>query len=292
MALVLMAYNLAAMARQRGIKRNLTFRPIEPTQANAQALAAIYLPVLKAWDVDSLMRGYEQPAKGVADAMVLDAPSDQAANIEQAEREATRLIGEFTAGLREWVVRAERWHRGKWTDAVKAAIDIDLSMMLTMGDVSETVEAFIARNVALVRNVSDQAQGRIADAVYRGYEQRLPARDVAKNIREAVAMGRDRSLRIAADQNSKLSAALDRKRRDEAGVSLFKYRHSGKVHARPWHKARDGKIYDSATGKQVNPDGTAMKGGDVIEADDRAGMPPWCGCREQAYLPIMAEIGA
>lgn len=290
-----MPFDLTEMARAKGIRRNLTLRPIEPTRANAQDLASLYLAVLKAWDANTVLRGYS----GITtDALFLDAvsvlndaPSDQASAIAGAERDATRLILEFTNGLRDWILRVERWHRAKWTAAVESSTTINLSSILTTTEVTETMETFLERNVALVRNVSDQARGRISDAVFRGYQERRPAREVAKDISEATGLARKRSLGIASDQNSKISAALDRTRRDEAGLSLFRYRHSGKLHARPWHKVRDGKIYDSATGKQVEADGSPKSGGDVIAADDRPGMPPWCGCREQAYLPLMAELG-
>jgi len=286
-----MPYDLTHMARQKGVRRNLTLRPIEPTQANANSLAGLYLAVLKAWNPSAILAGYDPPAKGVSDALVLDAPSDQTVAIQQAESEVSRLILEFTSGLRAWVLRVERWHEAKWSAAVQAGAGVDVASLLNFGEVSETIDVFIDRNVALVRNVSDQLRGRISDAVYRGYQQRLPVREVAKEISDATGLARKRSVRIASDQNSKISAALDRNRRDEAGVSMFRYRHSGKLHNRPWHKARDGKIYDSATGRQVEPDGAKMDGGDVIAADDRPGMPPWCGCREAAYLAIMAELG-
>lgn len=285
------SYNLAAMARQKGVRRNLTFRPIQPTQANANSLASLYLAVVKAWNAESILAGYDPPATGMTASLTRDALSDQTAAIQQADNTATRLILEFTAGLRDWLLRIERWHDQKWADAVKSAAGIDVSLLLRHDGVSETVDVFVDRNVALVRNVSDQLRSRISDAVYRGYQERRTTREVAKDISGATGLARARSVRIAGDQNSKISAALDRARRDEAGLSLFRYRHSGKLHNRPWHKARDGKIYDSATGKQVEADGSPMSGGDVIASDDRPGMPPFCGCREQAYLPLMAELG-
>lgn len=286
-----MPYNLPRMARLKGVRRNVTLRPIQPTQANADSLATLYLAVLKAWNAADILVGYDAPPKGISDSLVLDAPGDQTAAIQNAESQVTRLILEFTSGLRSWVLRVERWHEQKWAASVKAGTDVDVINLLGFGEVSETVDVFIDRNVALVRNVSDQLRGRISDAVYRGYQQRLPVRKVANDISEATGLARKRSLRIASDQNSKISAALDRDRRDEAGVAMFRYRHSGKLHNRPWHKARDGKIYDSATGKQVEADGEKMDGGDVIAADDRPGMPSFCGCREQAYLAIFRELG-
>jgi len=275
--------DLASLAAKQGKRRDLTLRPIQPTQAMAQELAALYLAVMKAWDINAIMAGYSPVHR--------DSPADNAGTIQQIENTVTRLVAEFAANLSRWTVKTETWHRRKWIDAVKAGTDVDLSSILTGGSVNESVQVFIERNIALVKDVSAQTRGRIADAIFRGYQEGQPPRDVAKAIREATGMARDRSLRIAMDQSSKFSAALDRERQAEAGIDLFRWRHSGKVHPRSWHKARDGHIYDRANGRQMNPDGTPMDGGETVERGDFPGEPPYCGCRAQAYLPLMAELG-
>ncbi|WP_103728991.1 phage minor head protein [Novosphingobium sp. HII-3] len=276
-------YNLAQMARRAGARRDTTLRPVEPAIGPEKDLARLYLAVLKAWSPEAILRNY-------TGGLTTDAPSDQSDAIAEAENTVTRLITEFARDLREWLTRVETIHRSRWVAAIKAGTGLDLSTILTGSDVRETLEVALERNVALVRNVSDQARGRIADAVFRGYQERRPAREVAKEIREATGLARDRSLRIAADQNAKISAALDRERQAEAGIDLFRWRHSGKAHPRRPHVARDGKVYERATGKQVNPDGSKMAG-ETIERGDFPGEAPYCGCRAQAYLPIMAELG-
>jgi len=270
-----MSYDLAMMARRAGVRRDVTFRPIFPTQSQAQDLAKLYLDVVKAWERADLLQSYDGATR--------DSPSDSAATIEQVENEISRLVLAFGVNVRQWAIRIERWHRDKWAAAVLSSTGVDIKMMLSAQPVQETIETFIARNVALVKDVSDQARGRISDAVFRGYQQRQPAREVAKAIREATGMARDRSVRIASHQTANLSAAFDRERKDEAGISLFRWRHSGKRNPRADHKARDGLVYFLKTGKPY------QRSGETIPADDRAGVPPYCGCREQAYLPIMDE---
>lgn len=278
------SYNLAALARQAGVRRDLTLRPIEPAIGPQQDLARLYLAVLKAWSPDDILRGY-------TGGMTTDAPSDQSTAIAEAENTVTRLITEFARDLRSWLTRVETIHRNRFMASVKAGTGIDLQYLLTGSDVEETLQVALDRNVALIRNISDQARGRIADAVWRGYQNRLPARDVAKDISEATGLARDRARRVAADQNSKISAALDRDRQAQAGIQLIRWRHSGKRHPRQDHLARNGKVYDRATGKQVNPDGTPMPNGDKIEPGEWPGEQPYCGCRAQSYLAIFAELG-
>jgi SPP1 gp7 family putative phage head morphogenesis protein len=106
--------------------------------------------------------------------------------------------------------------------------------------------------------------------VFAGFQRRAPAAEIAKEINAAVALGRARARRIASDQTVKLGSRLNRARREQAGIGQYKWRHSGKAHPRSWHLARNGIIY-----KNDDP---------RIPADDRAGVPPFCGCTEQAVL--------
>lgn len=279
-----MAYDLAQMARSAGVRRDTTLRPVEPAIGPEKDLARLYLAVLKAWSPEAILRNY-------TGGLTTDAPSEQSDALAEAENTVTRLITEFARDLREWLVRTEVIHRNRFMASVKAGTGIDLQYLLTGSDVEETLQVALDRNVALIRNISDQARGRIADAVWRGYQNRLPARDVAKDISEATGLARDRARRVAADQNSKISAALDRDRQAQAGIQLIRWRHSGKRHPRQDHLARNGKVYDRATGKQVNPDGTPMPNGDKIEPGSWPGEEPFCGCRAQSYLSIFEELG-
>ena len=279
-------YSLPRIARQAGKRRDITLRPIIPTQAAATALAAIYAPAWQIWaeNIDRVLAGYDPQPLPTADTLTVDTVDQvQAAISSVAQEFLTILTARIAPGLRQWAVRAEKVHRSRWSAAIKAGVGVDLDMMLTAQPVAETLETWLARNVALVTNVSDVTRGKIADAVFRGYERRGPVREVAREIRAEVDGSRARAIRIAADQNSKLSSQLDRERQAEAGLTQFRWRHSGKAHPRSWHKARDGKVYDSRTGKPVD-------GGEAIPADDRAGMQPWCGCREQAYIALMDEV--
>lgn len=272
----MLRFNLAQISRARSRKRGRrTFRAITPTSALAGDLAAIYLPFVKAWAdaIDPLTAEYERTLS----ALTTDSPADLQAIIDGIEGGLLRLFVSLSPSLRSWALRVERWHRDKWVGAALTASGIDLSTMLTAGDVEQTVETVIARNIALVRNVSDQARARIADIVFRGVQQRQPAREMAKELRESVALSRRRALNIAADQAQKLSSELDTARMKQAGIEKFEYKHSGKLHPRSWHKRRDGRIYDLSTWKQIGGD-------DVIAADDRPGVPPWCGCKKLSVI--------
>jgi SPP1 gp7 family putative phage head morphogenesis protein len=202
--------------------------------------------------------------------MTTDSPATTGSSIDSVAAEIQRLILLLTPDLRHWALRVEGVHRGKWTRSVLSATDIDLNTVLTAGDVNDTVEASINWNVALIRDVDAELQRRIANAVFAGFQRRAPADEIAKEIREATGMARARARRIAGDQTVKLGARLNQARQEQAGLTSFKWRHSGKVHPRSWHLARNGHIYSWA-----NPG---------IPSDDLPGVPPYCGCTAQGVV--------
>jgi SPP1 gp7 family putative phage head morphogenesis protein len=152
---------------------------------------------------------------------------------------------------------------------VLTATGVQLDTVMTQGDVAEPIQAFVQRNVALVRSVSDEARGRISDIVFRGFQSRTPIAEVARDLREAADLGRARAIRIAADQSQKLSAALDTERMIQAGIEKWEWLHSGKLHYRPEHLARNHKVYS-----WDDP------------PPDTPGELPFCGCRKMGVLDL------
>jgi len=198
-----------------------------------------------------------------------------------AEAEAAAVIITVQARLRRWAERIERWQRQKWQANVLSATGVDLSTLIGPEDARLTVGAAVQRNVALVRSVSDQARGRISDAVFRGFQRRASAADVSKDIREAVAMGRRRAKNIASDQLVKIAANFNEERRRDAGIDCFEWIHSGKVHPREDHRARNGNLYSESAGRV----GSEYEGKRIRKVpEDMPGQLPYCGCTTRAVL--------
>ena len=283
-----MRFDLAKMIKRR--KRTVTIRPFRSTKAQADDLAAIYARMLvPMWEIVKPLA--DLYARELDRKLQTDSIDELGATIDAMGEAIKRLVLTLTPDLRDWALRMESVQRGHWVRSVLSATDIDLSTMLGPQDVAEDVGSFLQRNAALVRDVSEQARGRIADAVYRGFQSRTTAREVAKVIAEAVDMGRARARRIAADQSNKLAAALNEERQRQAGVDVFKWVHSGKAHPRSWHKVRNGKLYELNTGKGVTFDnGEKSYTGEVIEAGDRPGQAPFCGCTAQGVLILDGEV--
>lgn len=266
-------FNLASMIR-RPSRRPVVFRPIQSTQAQADSLAAIYRRVIEPWvkGRDRISAAYERTLSE----MQLDSADDIRAAIDDIAEEIRRLVLELTPDLRDWAFRVERVHRGKWIRSILSAVDVALDTVLSADDVSDTLEAQINWNVGLVRDVSEEQRRRISNAVFSGLQQRKPAREVAKEIREATGMARARSIRIAGDQTSKLGARLNEARQRQAGFDRYVWMHSRKAHPRPHHQARDGKVFP-------------WEGEGSVPRGDRPSEPPFCGCTARAYLSFDDE---
>lgn len=302
-----MRFDLATMTRRvrpTMRRRAVVIRDIIPPAALATDLYhACYLPIVELWEraIDPIVTEYSLvigsltsdtgsiPEAGAISNLsdlsvrLTDSPGDIQARIDAASSEFERLFLRLTAALEDWGIRVERWQRNAWRQAVLTATGVDLLTLIGPEDVRATVETYLRWNTELIRDVSAQTRQRISNAVFSGLQNRTPVRDVAKQIREAVDMSRTRSRNIAADQMSKLSAALADERRRQAGLSVWKWRHSGKRHPRENHVARDGRLYaddPAMVGREIN--------GETVLAppaeNDRPGRPPFCGCRGQGVL--------
>lgn len=259
--------NYPALARAAGVRRAITLRPIFTTRQQERTLAAMYLRVVRVWSEGARDRILPVYTRSLAE-YTGDSPADLQAEIAAVENGAVQaILTGFTAAYSEWFSDLVLWHINKLGSQLTYVDNVTLRTQL--GPATGTFEDLLARNTALVRNVSDQTRGRIADIVFRGLQARTPSRDIGREIAEATGLGRKRANRIAADQTVKASAALDQLRMEQLGIDRFVWVHSGKRHYRPDHKARDGKVFawDSD-----------------VARNDPPGRLPFCGCHARAYI--------
>lgn len=276
-----MKIDLAALVRRQGITRRkvVTFPKVEPTAVLTADLARIYLDLCAAWQAAAasrIMPAYREAmvelSAGFTDAMRMsDDFAEVRGSMDDSTADTNRIIASLILALRGWTVRMETWHRGKWERNVSSRAGVTLGSLLGPDDVRDMLDASLARQVALLKSVSDQTQARIADIIYRGFQQRTRSVDVARQISDAIGMSRKRALEIARDQTVTLSANLDTERMKQLGINRWKWRHSRKRRFRPVHKARDGKIFTWQT---------------APPPDDMPGIPPFCECTKEALLDL------
>lgn len=263
----LMRFDLRSRVTKR--RGHIVFANITPTRAQADALALIYLKVVRGWE-EGTQRIVDSYERTLAE-LITDSPADTAAVIDSIDDAMRRLVLMLTPDLRNWAFRVEEVQRGKWIRNVLSAVSIDLTTILIASDVASTVQAAIEWNVSLIKDVSDEIRRKVTNSVFTGFRERKAARDIAAEIRNTTGLARDRSLRIARDQTVKLGSKLNESRQRQAGLDHFKWRHSGKVHPRKHHLERDGKVF-----KWTDPE----------VKEDLPGDAPYCGCNAQGVLVL------
>lgn len=260
--------DLRALARERGVRRkSVTLPVIRTTQAQTDALARRMVAVVDIWVAsarDVLLPEY-------ARTLTTDSIPDLEAQIAATDARAVRATLDFGQWFRGWAADLSEWHLRKILDAIFSQLRIDLRPFASAINDPAVIEAALARNVALVRSVSDDTRAKIADAIFRGQQAGTATPDVAKEISELLGKSKDRARRIATDQTAKLGATLDQQRQEALGFTEFEWVHSGKVHYRPEHLARDGKVFP-------------WQGNDLD--GDLPGVAPFCGCKAKAYLDL------
>ncbi|HQS96697.1 MAG: hypothetical protein B7Y36_18975 [Novosphingobium sp. 28-62-57] len=274
-----MRYNLRAMfAQRKPRKRTVTFDKVSLPQTLASDLyAQVYALVIREWSagIPAIMAEYERSLSE----LTTDTAAEVSGVVSSVEAGAALLAVTVKIRLERWAAQIEAAHRRRWVAAIKRATSIDVAPILSPADMRVPLQTVVERNVVLVSSVNTQAKDRIADAVLRGLSEKKAPREVAKEIRGAVEMGRARALRIASDQTSKVSETLNEERRTEAGLSTWEWVHSGKKHPREDHKARNGKRYDDDA-----------KSGSYKPPAVRPGQLPFCGCTSRAVLSVDSEF--
>ena len=274
-----MRYSLAEMyARKRPRKRTVSFREVTlPATFASDLYASVYSLVIREWEgsIDQIMAEYIRSHSEIT----ADAAPELSGVVVSVEAGISRLLITLRLRLERWAAVVEQAQRRKWAATVKRSTGLDISAMVGPADVRASLSVVIENNVALVRSVSDQTRDRITSSVMRGLSEKKVPREVAKEIRQAVGMGRARALRIASDQTSKIGETLNEERRRQAGISTWEWVSSGKVHARVDHARRNGKRYDDeATSGEHKP------------PEDRPGQLINCGCTSRAVLSVDSEF--
>jgi SPP1 gp7 family putative phage head morphogenesis protein len=252
-------------------QRYVVGRAIVPTSAQEQALRVIYMRVVRGWLdewANRILPAYRRSLEALP--VIGDSVDSTQDTVDEANDVLTRLVLSLGADLEDWAVRVEQWHRKQFASSFTAA-GVKLDTLLGPAEAKVTLEATLAENLSLIRSLNDQQRNGISGAVFRGLNNRTPARDVAREIRKVAEVGQSRAELIAADQLQKLSGRLDQERQQQVGADEFDWVHSAKRYPRIEHLERDGKrfAWNSPVGRD-DPPGRAIR----------------CGCRARPVIDL------
>ena len=159
----------------------------------------------------------------------------------------------------------------------KAGVAIKFTMTPELRDV---IAAAVHDNVSLIKSIATQHLTQVEGIVMRGVQNGRDAGTITKELQHQFGVTKRRATFIAQQQVSSLSAATERARHVELGVStIWLHSHGGEV-PRPSHLANNGKLYDARTG-WFDPDEKKF----ILP-----GQLPRCRCSAGVILP--SEIKA
>lgn len=134
-------------------------------------------------------------------------------------------------------------HTKQWFKAVKKALGVDLSAVVSEEDLTELLEQAATRNAGLITNISEVMVNRIQQTVMQSVLTGGTVKTLKERLVEDFQFGDKRAQLIARDQTAKLNADLNRFRHQEAGCEKYVWRTSKDERVRSRHKKLDGKVY-------------------------------------------------
>lgn len=162
-------------------------------------------------------------------------------------------------------------HTYRWNNDVRKALGIDLGAVISDEDLKDYLDLAVNRNVALIKDVSDQTRHRIERIVYDGMIAGKTQKKLSAEIAKSFKTSTSRAKRIARDQAAKFNADLNRTRHQQAGIKEYDWSTSLDERVRPRH---------------VKLHGLRYKYGEPTGAED--GLPPgkpiFCRCIARAVV--------
>lgn len=189
--------------------------------------------------------------------------------IEAMRREADRLAISVENDVKASIEREGKRHTGRWKAVVRSQAQIDVGLLLRDDDLVDVLAVKSEQANGLIRNLAADIHARIEretlEAIFAGRGND----DIAKSLRGIEGIGRNRARLIARDQASKLNAAMNAYRQEQAGVTHYKWKTILDGRERDSHRKNNGKVFPWAT----PPAATGHPGHDIN-----------CRCRALAIL--------
>ncbi len=219
--------------------------------------------------------------------------------IEAMRLEAERLERSADQKARSEINQEARRHTNKWTAGVSAQAQIDVRYLLRDDDLVDLLSVRSEEFNRLIRNLSQDVRDRIERQTLSSIFEGKGNAEIAKSLQEIGGIGRNRARLIARDQASKLNAAQNQFRQEQAGVTHYVWRTILDGRERPEHNARNKKTFawakppsDGHPGQAINCRcrGLAVLTDDPDELGNLPGADEPLGDFFEANLPNIRAI--
>lgn len=264
-------------ARPRKARR-MVLRPIGPTVAFETALRTTTTRILRL--AAERVAADVFPAAISAKAQMM---RDDLNWFERAMRALRDLLDGLVGGAREAIREAfdteELRHSRRFNEAARAAIGIDLGRVIVGEGISNTIEAAVQRNVALIRGLTGDVAKRLEAQLLQALTQGLNNAEIAKIITKEFGIGKRRAALIARDQAASFNGDLNRIRQTALGVTEYQWSTSLDERVRGNPEGR----YPNARPSHWDREGKTFKWSDP-PSDGHPGQPINCRCVARAVI--------
>lgn len=260
---MLPAFSLAALAKDKGLRKDKILRPIKPTAAQGNEFVSVYLDPVRA----QAARLRETIIPAYADAG--DAgPGTLRAQLGADDTEMQRDIAIAGAGITPFLTRTEAWQLSTWRGVVQAGVGVDVGPMTLGSDAADSLEAAAERSAALLRGSLEEFRKRIDTILWNGIAQDKTRAQITQELTAALDIATSRARNTASDQLYSFVAELNQFRQVQAGVDVYIWSHTPQLNPRWWHEARDGQPFNWDRPPYDGPPGTL----------------PYCKCVAEALV--------
>lgn len=244
-------HTIALIRARRGLglvkRRRRTPRMLQPDTVRLEYFKAIrgILSHARALVQDSLMPQLGallvQPRADVR----MDAGSGKKVNeiLDQISERFWRGLSarELEALAERFAARTEQFSVGEFRKQVRAALGVDV--IAATPKIVNTLENFVAENVALIKSIPDQYFSDIEKRVTRAVTTGERAEKLVPELQEKYDVSEARARLIARDQIGKLNGQLNRERQEKLGLTRYIWRTVSDERVRDEHSDREGEVF-------------------------------------------------
>lgn len=271
-------FDLAALAKARGKRRDVELKPIAARLSAERNLYRIIAEVLAGGLThrDAILAAAEAARSPLMqDDVGLDSSmrsfrSTLARLTDLARSTVRRLFG----------IEAVRYDQA-WMRQVNAAAGVDLRGIITQSDLQPDIDLATQANVALISGLTEEVAKLVETTLIDHISAGRSTRDMAKALDEAFGFGKRRAKLIARDQTAKFNGTLARIRQQQAGVDRY-----------IWWTVQDERVRGNPSGRYPNakPSHWDRQGKtfswDQPPSDGHPGEPINCRCIARPVLTI------
>lgn len=227
-----MNYDLAVMARRRGITAETLIPVRRPTLTKEQDLYRILSPIIDHW------------SKSAGD---FAAPFTRD-SLDEGMIETHYVAGREVASLAvsqlwQWLSGLDRWQRIQWVQTVRKITGVEIDNLAPALINDEEVRAAARWAVSLIGDLNDDMRKRVETTLRDATAKRLGRRETERLLMKQARLTKKRASLIARDQTQKIGAKMNELQQRAAGIDDYAWQHSFRKNPRRIHVMRQGKRF-------------------------------------------------